>query len=47
VDVHIDIAFIKNGVYQTTLARPIVRPGHRGGYFEIRPDAMFEMPLPD
>jgi len=32
---------------QTALARPIVRAGRRGDYFEIRPDAMFEMRRPD
>jgi hypothetical protein len=28
---------IKDGVYQTGLARPIVRAGRKGDYFEIRP----------
>jgi flavin reductase (DIM6/NTAB) family NADH-FMN oxidoreductase RutF len=40
-------AFIKDGVYQTAMARPIVRAGRRGDYFEIRPEAMFEMVRPD
>ena len=47
VAVYIDKAFIKDGVYQTALAHPIVRAGRRGDYFEIRPDAMFEMTRPD
>jgi flavin reductase (DIM6/NTAB) family NADH-FMN oxidoreductase RutF len=47
VAVHIDKTLIKDGVYQTALARPIVRAGRRGDYFEIRPDALFEMPRPD
>ncbi len=47
VAVHIDKAFIKDGVYQTAMARPIVRAGRRGDYFEIRPEAMFEMKRPD
>jgi flavin reductase (DIM6/NTAB) family NADH-FMN oxidoreductase RutF len=47
VAVHIDKSMIKDGVYQTALARPIVRAGRRGDYFEIRPDAMFEMVRPD
>ena len=47
VAVHIDKAMIKDGVYQTALARPIVRAGRRGDYFEIKPDAMFEMVRPD
>ena len=47
VAVHIDKAMIKDGVYQTALAHPIVRAGRQGDYFEIRPDAMFEMKRPD
>jgi flavin reductase (DIM6/NTAB) family NADH-FMN oxidoreductase RutF len=47
VAVHIDKTLIKDGVYQTALARPIVRAGRRGDYFEIKPEAMFEMPRPD
>ena len=47
VAVHIDKAMIRDGVYQTALAHPIVRAGRRGDYFEIREDAMFEMPRPD
>ncbi len=47
VAVHIDKAFIRDGVYQTALARPIVRAGRKGDYFEIRQDAMFEMVRPD
>jgi flavin reductase (DIM6/NTAB) family NADH-FMN oxidoreductase RutF len=46
--VAIHIAALKwNGVYETALPRPIVRAAHRGDYFEIRPDTMFEMPRPD
>jgi flavin reductase (DIM6/NTAB) family NADH-FMN oxidoreductase RutF len=47
VAVHIDKAMIKDGVYQTALARPIMRAGRRGDYFEIRPENMFEMVRPD
>ena len=47
VAVHIDKNFIRDGVYQTALARPIVRAGRKGDYFEIRPDALFEMTRPD
>ena len=47
VAVHIDKTFIKDGVYQTAQARPIVRAGRKGDYFEIRPEAMFEMVRPD
>jgi flavin reductase (DIM6/NTAB) family NADH-FMN oxidoreductase RutF len=47
VAVHIDKAMIRDGVYQTGLAHPIVRAGRKGDYFEIRPEAMFEMIRPD
>ena len=47
VAVHIDKAMIRDGVYQTALAHPIVRAGRKGDYFEIRQDAMFEMQRPD
>jgi flavin reductase (DIM6/NTAB) family NADH-FMN oxidoreductase RutF len=47
VAVHIDKAFIKDGVYQTALTHPIVRAGRRGDYFEIRPENLFEMIRPD
>jgi flavin reductase (DIM6/NTAB) family NADH-FMN oxidoreductase RutF len=47
VAVHIDKAMIRDGVYQTGLAHPIVRAGRRGDYFEIKPENMFEMIRPD
>ena len=47
VAVYIDKTMIKDGVYQTAMARPIVRAGRRGDYFEIRPENMFEMVRPD
>ena len=47
VAVHIDKAMIKDGVYQTAWARPIVRAGRSGDYFEIKPENMFEMVRPD
>lgn len=47
VAVHIDKTLIQDGVYQTALAHPILRAGRRGDYFEVRPDAMFEMNRPD
>jgi flavin reductase (DIM6/NTAB) family NADH-FMN oxidoreductase RutF len=47
VAVHIDKALLQDGVYQTAEARPIVRAGRRGDYFEITPEALFEMPRPD
>ena len=47
VAVYIDKAMIKDGAYQTALARPIVRAGRKGDYFEIKPEDMFEMVRPD
>src|ERR1700750_2645023 len=47
VAVHIDKAMIKDGVYQTGLAHPIVRAGRKGDYFEIKPENQFEMVRPD
>jgi flavin reductase (DIM6/NTAB) family NADH-FMN oxidoreductase RutF len=47
VAVHIDKAMIRDGVYQTGLARPIVRAGRKGDYFEIKPENQFEMVRPD
>ena len=47
VAVHIDKAMIRDGVYQTGLAHPIVRAGRKGDYFEIKPENMFEMVRPD
>jgi flavin reductase (DIM6/NTAB) family NADH-FMN oxidoreductase RutF len=46
VAVHIDKRLIKDGVYQTADAHPILRAGRLGDYAEIRPDAMFEMVRP-
>jgi flavin reductase (DIM6/NTAB) family NADH-FMN oxidoreductase RutF len=47
VAVHIDKAMIRDGVYQTGLAHPIVRAGRKGDYFEIKQEDMFEMIRPD
>ena len=47
VAVYIDKTVIKDGVYQTAEARPILRAGRMGDYAEIRPDMMFEMIRPD
>ena len=46
VMVHIDPVLIKDGVYDTAAARPIVRAGRMGDYFEITPDTAFEMVRP-
>ena len=46
VAVHIDDSLIVDGVYQTALARPILRAGRSGDYFEITEDAKFVMERP-
>jgi flavin reductase (DIM6/NTAB) family NADH-FMN oxidoreductase RutF len=46
VAVHIDKSLIRDGIYQTAEAHPILRAGRMGDYVEVRPDMMFEMPRP-
>jgi flavin reductase (DIM6/NTAB) family NADH-FMN oxidoreductase RutF len=46
VAVHIDPAFLTNGVYETATARPILRAGRLGDYFEITPENLFSMRRP-
>ncbi|HAP12488.1 MAG TPA: Asp/Glu/hydantoin racemase, partial [Afipia sp.] len=46
VAVYIDKALIKDGVYQTALANPILRAGRGGDYVEVTEDRMFEMGRP-
>ena len=47
VAVHIDTRLIKDGVYKTAAAHPILRAGRWGDYAEITPEAMFVMARPD
>jgi flavin reductase (DIM6/NTAB) family NADH-FMN oxidoreductase RutF len=47
VAVHIDRSLIRDGVYQTAEAHPILRAGRMGDYAEISPEIMFEMTRPD
>jgi flavin reductase (DIM6/NTAB) family NADH-FMN oxidoreductase RutF len=46
VGVHIDPAMITDGVYETATARPILRAGRLGDYFETVPESMFHMVRP-
>ena len=46
VGVHIDSALLKDGIYQTAAARPILRGGGPADYFEISPDQNFKMYRP-
>lgn len=47
VAVHIDRSFLKNGLYDTAAARPILRTGGPAGYAVLTPEAIFEMERPD
>jgi flavin reductase (DIM6/NTAB) family NADH-FMN oxidoreductase RutF len=44
VGVHIDPAFLKNGIFDTAAARPLGRCGYRGDYAEVT--SLFEMVRP-
>ena len=44
VGVHIHRALIRNGVYQTAEAHPILRAGGLGAYAEVTPETMFDLP---
>ena len=46
VAVHIDEALLRDGIYQTGEARPIVRGGGPGDYFDILPENRFVMMRP-
>jgi flavin reductase (DIM6/NTAB) family NADH-FMN oxidoreductase RutF len=46
VMVHIDRTLLKDGIYDTAAAHPILRAGGPSGYAEIRPENMFEMIRP-
>jgi flavin reductase (DIM6/NTAB) family NADH-FMN oxidoreductase RutF len=46
VGVHIDPALLKEGVYDTAAARPILRGGGPGDYFGILPEQLFRMRRP-
>jgi flavin reductase (DIM6/NTAB) family NADH-FMN oxidoreductase RutF len=46
VAVHIARALLKDGVYQTAAARPILRGGGPADYFEVSQDLLFRMTRP-
>jgi flavin reductase (DIM6/NTAB) family NADH-FMN oxidoreductase RutF len=46
VAIYIDKSLIEDGVYNTALARPILRAGRGGDYLEVRTENMFEMKRP-
>jgi flavin reductase (DIM6/NTAB) family NADH-FMN oxidoreductase RutF len=43
VGVHIDAALLKDGIYDTAAAQPILRAGGRGDYFTIGAEQLFRM----
>jgi flavin reductase (DIM6/NTAB) family NADH-FMN oxidoreductase RutF len=47
VGVHIDPSLLREGIYDTAGAHPILRAGGQGAYAQINPDIMFEMIRPD
>lgn len=46
VGVHIDESFIRDGVYQTELADPVLRGGGPSAYFMLDPERRFDMARP-
>ena len=46
VAVHIDSTLLENGIYDTAAARPVLRGGGAGDYFEIGPEQLFRMKRP-
>ena len=46
VAVHIDSALLRNGVYDTAAAGPILRGGGPADYFSIGPEQLFQMRRP-
>ncbi|MGO4325998.1 flavin reductase family protein [Cupriavidus sp. 2TAF22] len=46
VGVHVDRTLLKDGIYDTAAARPILRGGGPADYFEIGPEALFRMRRP-
>jgi hypothetical protein len=46
VAVHIDKALLKDGVYDTAAAHPVVRGGGPADYFEIGAGQLFRMTRP-
>lgn len=46
VGVHIARAFIRDGLFDTAAARPIMRGGYMADYFEATPETLFRMRRP-
>ncbi len=46
VAVHIDRALLRDGIYDTAAAQPILRAGGPADYFEVLPQGRFRMYRP-
>ena len=46
VAVHIARHLLKDGIYDTAAAQPILRGGGPADYFQLGPDALFKMRRP-
>ncbi len=46
VAVHIDRALLKDGIYDTAAAQPVLRGGGPADYFAIAPESRFRMHRP-
>lgn len=47
VGVHIDRAYLRDGLFDTGAAHPIMRAGYRDQYVEATPETTFQMARPD
>ena len=45
--VHIDKALLKDGVYQTAAAHPIMRSGGMNDYVQVLPENVFQIARPE
>ncbi len=46
VAAHVDRSLIKDGIFDTAAARPVLRAGGPTGYVEVTPEAFFHMTRP-
>ena len=46
VAIHIERAFLHDGIYDTLAARPVLRAGGPGGYSELKEDSLFDLRRP-
>lgn len=47
VGVHIDQSYLRDGLFDTGAAHPVMRAGYRDDYVEVTPETMFRMVRPD